>query len=310
MTDLEVAEVVEICTKVFGAEPVACRQIRHGNTKDTWLITLEDGVDVVLQADGARLRDEVELTRMIGDQTRVPVASVIDAGEYASRVYFISDLIRGDNLHTVLTELPADRQHDLAYTIGAHLARLHNTFSFDGHGRLSVQDGTLRANEPQSVRPMLSNLLESGLAAFPDSMQDLRQPIRDAADFSVFPSGSPALLYPWDYRPGNMLVRDGGVEGIIDWGEPRSGPRLLSVAKAEYTFIDWYDLPELSDPFYEGYSSIASLEWSEPQRRIARLLGIVRSAVDSNGVVTMPKYPMVNQAEAIRFHRENIEELC
>ena len=121
-------------------------------------------------------------------------------------------------------------------------------------------------------------------------------------------------LFPWDYRPGNVIVRDaeGGPEvaAVLDWGEPLAAPAGLSAAKAEFTLADWYvrvdaDVRALREAYRAGYREVRP--FPEAGFGAFRLLGIADSAADSRGEVTRPRYPVVDAEAAVAFHRDRIE---
>ncbi|MFC6795521.1 hypothetical protein ACFQFH_15805 [Halobaculum halobium] len=121
--------------------------------------------------------------------------------------------------------------------------------------------------------------------------------VRDAAGRASEP-----VLFPWDLRPGNALVDEGGVAAVLDWESPMVAPAALAVAKVEYLVVDWY----LDDPsaeraaFRAGYETVRRSPDIDP---LSRALAIADSAVDSTGTVTNPMYPELDREAAISFHR-------
>jgi aminoglycoside phosphotransferase (APT) family kinase protein len=116
-------------------------------------------------------------------------------------------------------------------------------------------------------------------------------------------------LFPWDFRPGNALVADGRVTGVLDWEGPLAAGPALSVAKTEYLVADWYvpsEAAALREAFRAGYESERAWPHVRPAHRVA---AVVSSAVDSRGGVTNPGYPPVARAEAVRFHLRTLQGL-
>jgi aminoglycoside phosphotransferase (APT) family kinase protein len=145
------------------------------------------------------------------------------------------------------------------------------------------------------------------VAALPPSLASLGETVRDVVGDADLPSRPPSRLFPWDFRPGNALVEDGRVSAVLDWGGPLAAAPALSVAKAEHLVADWYvdDHDPLRAAFREGYAEVRPLP-SVP--RAYRLAAVVRSAVDSAGVVTRPGYPERTGEAAVSFHRERLRE--
>ena len=200
-------------------------------------------------------------------------------------------------------------------TLGEYLGALHATFEFAGHGAVVADDGGLDVPAPaDDWHAWLREYATAGLRALEGPLADLRDPIRTALDgalekISVEPA---ARLFPWDFRPGNVVVDDTpAVAAVLDWGDPLSAAPALSLAKAEYLTADWYADPEPADRlrelFLEGYERQRPLPTGyRAHRATYRLVGIVRSAVDSRGVVTRPRYPELDPDAAAAFHRRHL----
>ncbi|WP_435066167.1 phosphotransferase family protein [Halobaculum sp. EA56] len=147
----------------------------------------------------------------------------------------------------------------------------------------------------------------AGIDALPSAFDAVRPRLREAVADAAgsLPDAPRPRLYPWDLRPGNALVADGRVAAVLDWGRPLAADPGLSVAKAEHLVCDWYvdDGDPLREAFRAGYREV------RPPPRVPdvyRAVAVVRSAVDGAGVVTRPRYPEVDGAEAVAFHLDRI----
>lgn len=309
--------VAAVCERVLDATPAAVETPSTGNSKRTALVTLRDGREVVVQYRGHErpLDAEAAVTRAVAGRTTVPVAPVLAAGtlEDPAVTYLITRRIRGDDLHERFTALDGVVRERLARTLGRHLATVHDAFAFDAPGRVTVDDGELAVADPLPGGAFYREYLDRALADWPDALADLEPRVEAALGgrLDALPAAD-ARLFPWDYRPGNVVVRGDPPEiaVVLDWGEPLAAAAGLSAAKAEFTLADWYvrapaDVTALREAYRGGYREVRPFPTDAFDA--FRLLGMVDSAADSRGEVTRPRYPVVDADEAVAFHRERIE---
>jgi aminoglycoside phosphotransferase (APT) family kinase protein len=314
--------VEEVCP---GAIVTALSPTRTGNFKQTVVVKLADAESIVVQyrsLDHGALRPEAQVTEVIGVETPVPVPEIHGVGAVGDHAYIVTRRVEGVNLHERFEALPPDRRLDLTRTLGEYLAVLHDRFRFEEYGSVVADNGGLRASgEATEWTDWVRSYLAEGLAEFPSPLSDLVEPVRETIEgnLDALPAQPSPRLYPWDYRPGNVLLADEeateSVAAVLDWADPLAAHRELSLAKAEFLTADWYADPGLADrlreAFYDGYREhlpVPDAYWDE-RRRLYRLIGLVRSAVDSGGDITRPRYPMVDEQTALAFHRRHIGTL-
>jgi aminoglycoside phosphotransferase (APT) family kinase protein len=289
-------------------QPRSIEPIHRGNRKRTAVVRFLERPPVVVQVcdERARLQTEAILLAEIRERTGVPVPLVLTSGCHDGVAYLLAEYVAGDDLHERFTELPPELRRALVESFGSHLARLHETFSFDGYGAL-VPSGETLSPQRSDWGAWVREYAERAVGRLPQAFDSLRTELRGLiADFSTQPSPS-ARLYPWDFRPGNALIAGGSVTALLDWEAPLAAPASLSVAKAEYLVADWY-VPEpapLRDAFRTGYASVRSYPSVSAAERVA---AIADSAVDSTGEVTNPRYPELEAGESVAFHRRALEE--
>jgi fructosamine-3-kinase len=293
----------------FGERPVSSLvALETGNTKRTFAATVGgERVVVQLLPDPPGLRAETALTRALADRTDLPVATVRAAGSVDGEGYLVTDRAAGDDLHERFVGLPPAERRRLAGAFGRTLGTLHERFRFAGHGRVDADsDGSLTVVDPVDWSTWLGRLADEALAAFPDALADLREPVADALADGP-PGDGPAALFPWDLRPGNARYDDGDLT-LLDWGEPLTAHPGLSLAKTEYVVVDWYTpTPALREAFHDGYREATTLPADEGRRQqYYRLVAVARTAVDAHGEVTRPGYPERSPDEAAAFHREHL----
>ncbi len=307
--------------RAVGESPTAIEAVRTGNRKTTAIARFAEHGPIVVQVcvEQTWLRSEATLLARIRDRTTVPVPAVLASGTHDDVVYLFTAYIEGADLHERFAGLPIDRQRSLAHRFGASLAQLHESFQFDGYGRLEVTDGTPEqasrtANPvPGTLTPTAGSwpawftaYTRDALDRLPPEFDPLQPTLREVVSGSPGETAPTARLFPWDLRPGNALVADGDLAAVLDWEAPLAAPAALSVAKTEYLVADWYadDPVPLRDAFREGYASARALPAVRPEHRVA---AIADSAVDSIGRVTNPGYPELARDDAVAFHRRALE---
>ena len=284
-----------------------------GNSKRTVAVWFEEADPVVLQCSlEDSLRTEGELARAIGDRTTIPVPEVLGIGTHRGTSYVVSELASGENLHGRFAGLDRPVQARISRGFGRYLAELHEAFSFEGYGGVacaSTPEGTaFRAAGAPEFGTWFRHYAREGIEALPAEFDPVRDGLHRAVESASLADAGAPVLYPWDLRPGNALIEDGDLSAVVDWGDPLAAPAGLAAAKAEHVVTDWYvaDSGPLRAAFREGYESVRPYS-SIPS--VYRLVAILRSAVDSSGVVTRPRYPEWTGERAVAFHRSRLEEL-
>ena len=321
-----------------------------GNRRRTAVVRFADADAVVIQrsADPETTRVEAALLDAISDRTSVPVPTPLGSGIVGDGGWLATPRIRGDDLHGSFTGLDPTDRRGIARSFGRYLAELHDAFRFDAHGPLSVAGGDLVVDG--SVDPTaavaggvdasavggstavdgsdsrstdggnrgtaaglgawLAAFGRASLARLPSEFDAVRADAAAVLDEQSVEPGAVPRLFPWDLRPGNALVADGRVTGVLDWEGPLAAGPAVSAAKTEYLVADWYvgdgAADRLREAFHAGYESVREYPTVRPVHRIA---AVASTAVDSRGVVTNPGYPPVSRDEAVRFHRRTLEAL-
>lgn len=298
--------------------------IERGNRKQTALVRFQNQDPVVIQqsTDPETLLTEGTLLQRIADRTDVPVPRPIASGQHAAGSWLVTPYLSGDDLHESFLTLDLPIRREIVRAFGRYLAQLHEAFRFDRSGQLRVTDGTLRVQSttPNAETPggnrlngqtgesWLARYARASVERLPDEFESIRPALLDTITSGVGTAATPRL-FPWDFRPGNALLGDGELTGILDWEGPMAADPALSVAKSEYLIADWYVGAETRDSlestFHAGYSEERPVPDVTPIHRIA---AIASTAVDSRGIVTNPGYPPLDRREAVDFHRRALEQ--
>jgi aminoglycoside phosphotransferase (APT) family kinase protein len=300
-------------------QPTAVEKLGRGNRKLTRLVRFEHGDPVVVQlaatgdgavaetSDQAGLRAEALVLRALRERTDVPVPAVLADGTVRGTDYLVTERVGGEDLHERFAGLDGDVQRRLARTFGRHLAAVHDAFSFAGYGPLDATGDGLTPRADQ-WGTWFCAYGQAAVGRLPPAFDDLQGELGELLAGPLPEPDPPATLFPWDFRPGNALYRDGAVTAVLDWEQPLSAAPALPVAKAEYLVVDWYvDDPEpLRAAFREGYGSVRPVPEVRP---VHRAVAVAASAVDTAGAVTRPSYPERDREGSVAFHRRALQRV-
>ena len=284
-----------------------------GNSKRTVAVWFEEHDPVVLQySTDTSLRTEGELARAIRNRTTVPVPRVVEIGSHGPSSYIVSELAPGKNLHSRFAGLNREPQLRIARQFGHYLAEIHDAFSFEGVGQVNSSMGPdglrFHAAASDDFEGWFHRYAREGIEALPEPFDPVRDRLEDAVLSRGYDCDWDPCLFPWDLRPGNALVMDGRLSAVLDWGDPLAAPPGLAVAKAQHLIADWYveDTAPVRSAFRDGYESVRPYP-TVPT--VFSLVAVLRSAVDSHGVVTRPRYPEWTGEKAVRFHFDRLVDI-
>jgi len=257
--------VARIVDAALGSELRSCERATGGRMAETYLLGLDgDPSRAVCKLGGPSVRtgDVVEplVLRLVAHTTDLPAPGVLASGtlrrggesERAGDARDGSDdagpasdywglyEFRDGALPTPFDGLDADVRRGIVRETGAFLARLHATHQFERTGGLGRTDGNLQICE------------HAGLNA-PDLARQLaaRRSDWDATD------RQPVLTHG-DLFPGNLLVEEGAITAVLDWGNAHVTTAGYALARAEMRFVDWFRFPsgerrDLRAALREGY---------------------------------------------------------
>ena len=255
-----------------------CRPSKEGAVGDTYLVDLTGPPGrVVCKFGGASVwtGEVVEplVARLVRAETGLPVAAVLASGSVRGAPgpdrWALYEHREGESARSAGV---AGRGWFLR-AAGRLLGRLHGAFSFDRVGGLGRDGGALHLR-----RPTGRTLLTSPAAGILG---------RD-------PAGErPRLvLTHGDYQPSNLLVADGDLTAVLDWGNAHVTDAGYALARAEARFVD---LPRAGgrarEAFRDGYASARGRLPAGYAARAGRyrLLWVAQSALHLGAVAATPR---------------------
>jgi len=241
--------VRRIVREALDAEAVTATRPTAGAVAETYLLDLADGRRAVCKLGGRSIWTDSVVEPLVvdsvGERTALPVPPVLASGSVTGPDGPDRWALYGRLPGTVPRNLDRESKTDLLGAAGAMLGELHAAFAFDRIGGLVRADGSLRLVEPST-----RNLLVSRPA------RKLRER-RDTPETFVLGHG--------DYHPGNLLVADGAVTGLLDWGNAHVTAATYAVARAEARFVDLTttavaDRRQFRDRFRDAYRQAGPAE--------------------------------------------------
>ncbi len=203
----------------------AIRQ-RHGLTEQ--FSQSRDGSTVVFLSDqrciklhppfpgfSASHRREVAALGCVAGALPIPTPELLAEGTLDDWGYFITTRLPGRPIDALWDDLGADVRIDLATQLGDSIRELHR-LDGDPVARLTEEWGEFRA--AQRVR-CLDQERDGGLAA--PRLTELEHYL-DRIDQLPEPSPTPAILHT-EIGPSHVLVADGRITGLIDFGDAMVG---------------------------------------------------------------------------------------
>jgi aminoglycoside phosphotransferase (APT) family kinase protein len=147
---------------------------------------------------------------------------------------------------------------------GSLLACIHRD-QVEGYGDLTAPDQL--TSDPR--KPFLQKF-EEGLEECENHLPSLliekcREYYQKHAEILLLTDG-PCVVHR-DFRPGNLIVSDGDVQGVSDWSSARGG-----FAEEDFLeFAEWSNHPSYKEAFLEGYASIRKVPEYDPMMPLLRL---------------------------------------
>lgn len=173
----------------------------------------------------------------------------------------------------------ANVSDEIGYEVGSLLARIHLN-RMDGYGDLTDTD-ELKQNPEKYFTSKYdegfdecSNNLPKSLLAECRSYYEAHLSLLGTVD-------GPCIIHR-DFRPGNMIVSDGKLQGIIDWSSARS-----SFAEEDFCTLEhgeWKAHSSFKKSFLAGYKSIRKIpDYTAimPLLRVCRALAAIGFIVKS-----------------------------
>ncbi|MBE1556760.1 phosphotransferase family protein [Sporosarcina limicola] len=212
-------------------------------------IKLIDHRTVYIKIPYSKAKLELEYTVLERLQHELPVPQVLDYWEG-------NEDITGALLLSAIRGVPITGKVDavLAYDIGVHHAKLHAIVPNEQDFKSAVSN----------VYGQWSEFIQRHFYSFAEDVKEVIDPrlFEQALQhfdchLKLLPSPDGPSFIHMDFRPGNILVHENQVAGIIDFESVRIGANEMDFTKVNRDIFMEY--PGTMEAYQQGYESIRSL---------------------------------------------------
>jgi len=172
-----------------------------------------------------------------------------------------------------------DWTNDLAFKVGTSLAQLHSIRA-ESYGDLP-NNGALFQNPNVYFGDKFEEELLECKGHLPDNLIENCASYLKRCQEHLANVDGPCFVHR-DFRPGNMIVRQGRLQGIIDWSSARSGFAEQDFCSLEH--FQWIPNTDYKTALLDGYSSIRPIPKYEgimPLLQLGRSLAVIGYTVKS-----------------------------
>lgn len=209
-------------------------RVKFAPTEDIWRLDREKSIGDLLQ-----------------DQMDVHIPKVLHQGEKKGYGFNVVKIIAGETLEKALLE--GDTVHSLIQQAGQKLAILHG-LPLD---RAKLPEAYGQAEEMHTFsRKEYTVCIQRLFAAKEISLGEQKRLLKIDVEY-YFPREKHVFCH-CDYMPGNILVKDGRVIGIIDWEWAGAGPAGDDLATF-HVAMDYHGYRSAMIHFYQGYEQRKAL---------------------------------------------------
>lgn len=257
-------------------------------------VTQSNGTQLILKIC-PRVEDyrrEVYFLKYFADKLPVPrIVQVVQPGTGISGAVLMECLPGAPLKITDITD-------ELAYEIGSLLARIHLNRAA-GYGDLTQPDG-LTLDPRVYFTLKFEEGIDECINHLPAALIEQCRRYYDTHIHLLASVDGPCIIHR-DFRPGNVIIHDGKLQGIIDWAGGRGSFAEEDFCPMEHW--EWSLHPTSKKSFLSGYASIRPVpnySKSMPLLRLSRALNVVGFTVKQGIWKT-------NYARVYEFNRRFLE---
>lgn len=276
--------VKNICRKEFDEEPDSVETIVGGLMNTTCRVRYGEEsyiVQVNSNTEPHEMENCLKCFQFL-QNSKVPVPETIteEVGEYDSNLYTIVEDLKADSINENLNK-------ENTVTSGKYLAYIHNSKSFEKAGWWEWKDGepTVIGFPGDSLKSRIEENLENNLEFFQDEdidwLADSTQRFLDSY-LDLVPTSFEPVFVHHDYNPGNILAKEGEIEGIVDFDYAHSSHAQRDLVKAANNF--WIRSRVDQKHLYNGYKQVRTLEkdfeQNETVYRLETFIDILKAMIE------------------------------
>jgi aminoglycoside phosphotransferase (APT) family kinase protein len=288
-------DIKEAVNQIKLETQIAEKEDISGNNNKIFKVKLGDSTIVCKFYTGENgsqdCRKEVNIHHLLEKEIDVKTPEILysDPDAVKTRLpFFISEYIDGISLQDSFTELEAQKQVEVVEQSSQILGEVHSQISFEYAGELIPEDGDITVEgELGWVEYITEELSHAVDRAEETRFSDLGRKADDTVEkFSELAEPEKKKLVFYDFRPDNVIAKNGRIEALIDFERACSGDPLWDYAYSEMSFVEphrYYDMHEppkadeerLREAFQRGYEKKIKLGGNWRQKVNLYKLGIV-----------------------------------
>ncbi len=219
---------------------------RQGYSSDVAIIESDQGVFALKRTKGklfcSWLEREVTVLNCLAKQTTLPVPTVKKFVEQQNQNnhWALLECVEGETLRTALsTETNKGKRQEMLFHFGAILSQIH---------------ATPCPKELQYEQKWLDHMLDQAEYNFKNYKVDGNQPLLEKIKRTQ-PDDYQQTLIHGDFTIDNVLVSNGVITGVIDWGSGTYGDPRYDVSLAIRPKPNAFENNIDKEIFFEGYGS-------------------------------------------------------
>lgn len=254
-----------------GSEVKNFSKFDSGFAREVLKVEMESGEEIVLyvctdtsEKYERRFMKEEKLIEVVNQKTDIPTQVILKSDftkEHIPYFYYIAEKVDGYNPIDRFKYLPRKTKRSIVNKVGKYLGQLHKNVKFSSSGDIIYQNDELEI-EAEKWESYLKNWagnhlqqLEDG--RFKDMVEEFENFIDDHIELA---STKDSCCVHWDVSPDNLIIKNGGINAVIDWEKAVSGPPEWDLANSRVQMIHrWFETDEINQElekeFFRGYVS-------------------------------------------------------
>lgn len=243
------------------------------------------------QNSGQDCRKEVNMHHLLEKEIDIKTPEILYSDPNAvetSLPFFISEYIDGSSLQDSFDELERQKQVEVVEQSGQILGEVHSQISFEYAGELMPESRNITVDgELGWVEYITEELIQAVDKAKETRFNDLCKKAEDIIDrFSRLAEPEKKKLVFYDFRPDNVIAKNGRIKALVDFERAWSGDPLWDYAYSEMSFVEphhYYNMHKppnadedrLREAFQRGYEEKIKLRGNWRQKVDLYKLGVV-----------------------------------
>lgn len=270
MSDISEREVEKAALSYSGISSVKeISKYSSGAARETFRVEASSGNFVVYicedtsEAYEERFSKEEKLLELVNNKTEIPTQKILKS-DFTKRevpyLFYIAEEVEGYDPIDRYKWLPRKEKNNIVHEAGKHLGELHREVKFKDAGELGLEEGEIKS-EGLSWDEFLERWTEKYVEQFKDTpFEDLQEKAyRFFEEHRELAEGGENVCLHFDVTPDNLIIKNGGIEALIDWEKAISGRPEWDLAYTRIHMIyRWFETEEINEElekeFFKGYS--------------------------------------------------------